>query len=147
MIPFGNPIHEKVNGEDMEFPKLFVEDYATLFSLRRNFEKEKIEQAEKEGFITKEDTKKMLLAIATAPENIFDLQNCTGDPKVAKAILWISWSKTKRTKDEFNAFIKGEDPEFLANLAFRVTKKEEEPKDDGKNNGNQKKTGGTDHSP
>lgn len=147
MIPFGNPIHEKVNGEDMEFPKLFVEDYATLFSLRRNFEKEKLEQAEKDGFITKDDTKKMLLAIATAPENIFDLQNCTGDPKVAKAILWKSWSKTTRTKEEFNAFIKGEDPEFLANLAFRVTKREADPKDGANESGNQKKTGDTDPSP
>jgi hypothetical protein len=125
---FGSPIVEVIDGNPVEFPKLFICDYESLFESQRALRKAKIERAVKEGLLSKEDSRQMMLALADGPENIFEIQNSHSDPRMMRAILEKSWKKTGRMMSELEEIIAKQDPELLATIAYKVTRREPEKK-------------------
>ncbi len=127
-----------INDIEIEFPKLKMSDFVSLFEVVRIQKKAKADTAKKNGLLNDSQHQSMLLAILDANDNVFEVASMYGSPVIARKMVDASWKKTGKPIAELDTLLDDVDPQSVCEIAYGVsnrtiTKKKIEEKDEKKN--------------
>ncbi len=121
LLKFNEPYVVRINEQMVEFPKIFLGDYNSLWSHLKFIRKERIQSAVKDGIFTAEEGLILLKDLIATKNIIWEVQRACNDHEFVMKVIEKSWAKTGKPLSEIVDILKEHDPVVISEIAFTIT--------------------------